>query len=412
MKIYKRGMLQRLLIILVILYSVMPIVSRVISTYLSTYFYMLVLVLLAVIIVFANRKRSLNRNAYFLLPFLGWKMLTLFITGESMIMWGYQSLIELIPIIIGVYILQYRRQEISMYGKVIVSAFIVTIVTTIVGLISNPGAARWLATVSSPDDPRYIMYGMQNMGGYELIYSVILLYPLVVFAYKQKKLNVVQTLCLSIGIFFLVLLSEYTTAFLLFLLTTLLFLVKRDLRKSHLVLLMIVAVIFSVLFSNAISQLLTGLAELLDSEIISTRLQALAGGRTGLETAEDNRMGLYLKSLNTFLSHPLFGTFLQGGTGIGGHSFILDMLAQYGMLGVAVLFCMYRKIYTLFYKQYSNRQGYGYVLWTFWQTLFLSCINTGMWLYVLTLYVPIILWIIYGVGEKSNENIVDCQYGS
>ena len=218
-------------------------------------------------------------------------------------------------------------------------------------------------------------------------------------------------MCLSIGVLTVVVLSEYTTAFLLYILTTMLFFVKRDLRKNHLILLLIVAVVFGIVLSDVVSSLLEGLADLMNSNVLSERLRALAGGRSGLEEAEDNRLELYMISLNTFMSHPLLGTFLRGGTGVGGHSFVLDIFARYGLVGATILYSMYKRIYMLFYKQLSLKEGYGYVLWLFGQTVFLSCVNTGMWLYVLTLYIPIILNIIYETGEK-NESIMDCKYRS
>lgn len=86
---------------------------------------------------------------------------------------------------------------------------------------------------------------------------------------------------------------------------------------------------------------------------------------------------------------------LKGGGGIGGHSFILDTIGLYGFLGIISLIFMYRKIYRLFFAPFRNKGGYGYVLWLFLQTILLSCVNTGMWLSVLALLAPIILYKIY-----------------
>ena len=69
------------------------------------------------------------------------------------------------------------------------------------------------------------------------------------------------------------------------------------------------------------------------------------------------------------------------------------------LMGAGILFFMYKKIYQWFYKPMQAEQGYGYILWIFVQAIFLSCVNTGMWLYVLTLYAPIFLYIICEKGE-------------
>lgn len=400
MHINRRALPKNLIIILVLLYSIMPVVARFISSTFSTYFYMVVILVLFAFIVFANARQSLNRNVYLLFPFVVWQILMMFVTREPIVVWGYQALLACLPVVLGVYILQYRQGEMRFFSKLICVAFVVTIITTIVGLQQYPDAARWLAAVSSSTDELLVLYEWKNIGGYNLVYSVVLLYPLLIFAYKQKKIGIVWASGLSVGIFVMLLMAEYTTALLLFLLTTTLFFVKRNLRGRDVVILISIAFMLCIVFSDSVSEFLFWLGEQLDSDTFTPRLYALAGGRTGLENAEDNRLELYTMSFNTFLRHPLLGTFLNGGFGSGGHSFILDTLAQFGLVGAMVMYFMYKRIYAIFYRPLKNEKGYGYVLWTFVQTILLSCINTGMWLYVLALYVPILVYTIYGKVEK------------
>ena len=165
--------------------------------------------------------------------------------------------------------------------------------------------------------------------------------------------------------------------------------------------LILISFLLCVVFSKYVSEFLLWLGETLNNDTFTPRLYALAGGKTGLEVSDDNRLLLYTSSLNTFFSNPLLGTFLQGGYGIGGHSFILDTLGQFGLAGAAVLYFMYTRLYVVFYKPLQTEEGYGYVLWTFIQAILLSAINTGMWLEVLALYVPILVYVIYGKVEKQ-----------
>ncbi len=399
MRIVKRTILQNLIIILVLCYSIMPIVSRFISFMFSTYFYMAVVVVLLLLILFARKRASLNRAVALILPFALWQILELVSTQKTLILGGYQAIITLLPILVGVYILEYRTYEIKFFSLIIFIAIAITITTTIVGLLENPEAARWLATVDSTEDPLLIFYNWKNMGGYEFVYSVVLLYPLVIFAYKRKKINLIGTIIITVGVWTLAILAEYTTALLLVIITTVLFFVKRNLRQRDIVLLVMFAVAVCVVFSDSVSNILMWLGDILDSNVLTPRLHALAGGRTGLEQVETKRLDLYLRSINTFLSNPLLGTFLKGGQGSGNHSFIFDTLAKFGLMGAGILFFMYKKIYQWFYKPMQAEQGYGYILWIFVQAIFLSCVNTGMWLYVLTLYAPIFLYIICEKGE-------------
>lgn len=391
---------KNLMIILVLLYSIMPAVPRFISTHLTTYFYMMILVFLAVAIVGTRRNDSLSWNIYILFPFAIWKVLEMTITSENFVMWGYQSLIALLPVILGIYILTYRKYEINFFGKLICLALIITVITTMLGLHQYPEAARWLAAVESSDSAQLILYEQKNIGGYDFVYTIVLLYPLIILAYKRKKLNPILVTIMTSGILIFLIYAEYTTALLFFLVTTTMFFMRRSFKERDVVMFAIVAIILCMIFSDEISQWLTWFADQLNSEIFSERLYALAGGTDGLAESESNRLELYMKSFNTFLNHPMLGTFLSGGYGSGGHSFILDMLAQFGLLGAVVLVYMYRRIFHLYYEKYRTEREYGYVLWTFVQAILLSVINTGMWLYVLTLYVPILLTLIYKRRES------------
>ena len=80
----------------------------------------------------------------------------------------------------------------------------------------------------------------------------------------------------------------------------------------------------------------------------------------------------------------------------GGHSFILDSLAHYGLVGAAILFFMYRAIYNEFYRPFSDKAGYGFVIYSFLMPLGLSVVNTGMWQQNLCVFMPMFLMAIYG----------------
>lgn len=85
----------------------------------------------------------------------------------------------------------------------------------------------------------------------------------------------------------------------------------------------------------------------------------------------------------------------------------MDTLAQMGILGGLLLFSMYKKIYNYFIAIFKTQAGYGYVLWAFLQTILLSIINTGMWLEILSMIMPILVANIYRYGEIDHENTLD-----
>lgn len=397
-----------LIFTLTIAYTIMPIVSRFISTYLTTYFYLLVVVIVFFGIVFGNKSVSLNEYAGgILLPFIIFQGLSFFTRTNSIVIWGYSVLLALLPIVIGYYVTQYRIKDVSFYSHAIIFMMLVTAITTSFGLIRFPYAARVLATISSSQDATAVTYNWYNIGGFEFIYFMVLLYPILIMAYKQRRVNLIFTIVGTVLIFATTILSEYTTALLLLIVSSSLFFVKRDLRKKDVFILLLIAVIFVVYFNDYVSQFLSYVGALTGSETMAERLNALAGGQVGLEASESNRIFLYRKSISTFFSHPLLGTFLSGGGGLGGHSFILDTLGKYGLIGVVLLFFMYRKLFKCFVQPFENESGYGFVLWTFVQAILLSCVNTGMWLEVIALMMPILVCVIYRYGETEYEDSVD-----
>lgn len=391
-----------------ILYIIMPILSRIISTYLTTYTYMIIVVLIMLGIVFANGVESLNEYCGgVLLPFILYNFLTFFTRSESSVLWGYSILLSLIPVVLGYFIVYKRGREVLYYRNIILAAFGITIITTCIGLIRFPFAARILATIESSSDASAVLYNWYNIGGYDFIYMVVLLYPLLILAYKRKKIGLIPTVISVIALFLMVVLSEYTTALLLLLITSLLFFIKRNPTSRDIVCFLIFSVVCMFVLEDFLSSFLQWVGSLTGSETMIERLNSLAGGQAGLEQSESNRIFLYERSIQTFFANPLFGTMLKGGGGVGGHSFILDTVGVYGIFGIALLFFMYRKIYRLFFEPFKNEDGYGYVLWLFLQSILLSCINTGMWLPVLTLFTPVILYKIYGYGEENYEGSLD-----
>lgn len=389
---------------LIIAYAIVPIVSRFISTYLTTYFYMLLILYTLSKIIFSRSIHGVDEYMTLLIPFICYEGLTFFIKESSILEWGYQVLLFLLPINLGYYILYDSHMEIEKLSKIICYALIITVITSVIGLIQYPSAARILATIESSQNEMAIVYDWHNIGGYDFVYTIVLLYPILIYAYKRKKISLIFTIIAVMGILMLILLAEYTIALLFFGVSSLLFFTKRDLRIRDVFIITIIAIIAIWKLDDVFSEFFRQLSNIINSKDISERLLALSGGVAGLEASDDNRILLYQKSINTFLQHPLFGSFIFKEYHIGGHSAILDCLAQFGIIGAGLLFFIYRKIYRIFVRPFAKSVGYGYLVWTFLQTIILSVLNTGFWIYVLTLYVPILACEINEMDGKENEN--------
>lgn len=389
---------------IVILNSTMPIVNQAISSYFSTYVYMAFTLFLFFVVLFRYGSESMNRVITICLPFVVYVIMTYFVKTDSVVLWGYQSLLFLQPIVLSEYLLYDTMDSKAGIGRTIFLSILITVISTIIGTIQYPYAARVLATIADSKDPLNVLYNWHNMGGYSFVYSVVLLYPLVIFSYKQKKIPLVISITLSVAIFALAIITEYATALLLITITTTLYFFKRDLKKKDIIILGVLMIVFGSFLSELISSFLQYMAGLLNSVTLQDRILALSGGTTALEALDDNRIELYREAFNIFLNHPIFGTMFGNGAGRGGHSQILITLAQHGIIGGLVMFCMYRKIYRLFFKPFSEVPGYGFYLWIYVEAIVLSLVNTSFFFPVLVLYAPVLFCYINGYANIYQDD--------
>ena len=389
------------LLVLIVLYTIVPFVSRFISSYLTTYFYMLTILLFVFLLLFYKGMETFNDCIILLFPFICWKLMQFLIWKGDIILWGYGALLDIIPLLAGYYLLTYSADKKNGYFVVLIlAALLVTVLTTILGCIEHEGASRYLASVEDSNEANAILYGWLNIGGYEFVYSVVLLHPLAIFAYKKGKIKRWMAILCSIATIALAINSEYTTAFLLSMVNCLLYFFKKDLTTKRLIILIVVSLLVFTILSGFLSRLLLWFAETIDSETMSLRLKMLAGGEGAIEDSDNNRLELYRRSFVTFINNPILGTFLNGGYGVGNHSFVLDMLGKFGLVGLTLLVFMYKTIYIRFFKPYKNLEGYGYVLWIFISTILLSSLNTGMWLSILALFAPALIRAIYSEERR------------
>ena len=381
-----------LLITLILLYSITAITPRLISRYLTTYFYLGVMVLCILLLMLSYEKKLSDEYVFLMIPFFMWKVWIYLVTSPSLVYWIYGVVLDFIPIVIGLSIAQkIDYKSIKFFSTIIILALIVTMITTFFGLLRYPNAARYLATVADSNEAQYIQYNMMNIGGYEFVYTTVLLYPLVIYAYKRGNINLFWTLIIVVFELIFIVTSAYTTALLLWIISTIFIFFRKNLKARNLIFVAVFALILLIGLSGLVSNGLKAIADLIGNDTISDRLYALAGGKTGLENAEDNRWELWMLSLNEFVKHPFFGNMSFEG---GGHSFFLDTLAEYGFFGGAMIGIVLVMIFRVFFMPYRNTKGYGYVVWMFIQTMILMVFNPTIWFYQLCLYIPVLLALI------------------
>lgn len=380
----------------ILLMMITPIVPRLTSKFLTTYFYMVIVVVAAVFTIISCSISNVRENIVLLLPFAAFEAVVMIsANSENVLLAGYQVLLFVLPVCIGYYLVT-NPFFVGYHSMMIIIVVAFTCVTTIIGCMVFPNASRILATGNTSITGTSLTYDIFNIGGYGFVYSTVLMYPLVILAFKAKKLHIIPTVAITALLYYMVIQTEYTFALLLLMLSTLLFFVKRNISIKRFILLMLGFFVVVLIFRVTIAALFSYIGNLLGNQTMVDKINAAFLGTDAVDNFDDDRGALYMKSLNLFLSQPLFGSLLGGSKNVGGHSFLLDALGTYGLVGGGLLAFMYRGIYRVFYKPLEHSTGYYLVFWSFIQPIILSVINTGMWVQNLCLYAPIMFCAIYG----------------
>ena len=405
-KANKDGKLNDIVITVLLVFYVLwrtPIVSY----YMNTYLAMMALVLLTVLVAFYDAKyfAGTPRVIIALIPFLlltiGDQFLMGATTSNSVVNVIWLIFLEVMPIFVGS-LLVHNKMDFAIKALVptIIVSHIVTAFTTYLGLLRFPEASRIMATGGTHFEKYYVY----NIGSFAFIYSLVLLHPLFVGYFRTRGRYVLSALTTVITAF-CVIESEYTTAMLLFILSCVAYFLptKSDSRLNQKRLTLIMVFLLVMLLMLPI--LLNALAELDALESSSEKLRDVAGLLQGREAEGKSvlaRQEVYSRSWKAFKSSPIIGVGLFGG-GSGGHSYLIDTLAKWGILGLAfVLWFLFtfRREYKLITKGSSV---YYYSVLFFVLVLLLCILNPKSWTYQLGFAAPILIYRTVNMNPKLSE---------
>ena len=283
---------------------------------------------------------------------------------------------------------------------IIVLGYAITAVTTIVGNAVFPQASRYLASVSSVD-LLYQRYVSRNIGSFTFSYEVVLMLPLLIYAIKEKTIPRFWSVALLVLSGIVVFVMEYTTALLVFAVSLLLFFIRRPTAKKIkiFVAMCITAVIIgSTLFIN----LFEWLGQTIENEEIASRMlfiaELLEGRISDVSASGVGRLEFYQTSLETFFNSSLLGGWNE--MPLGGHSFILDTLGNYGIFGGACIVAIYYALYRICLRPYKKEKIYPYLLWMYLVTIIMAIVNPKIYLFVFLCVVPVFARVIQSNGVK------------
>lgn len=386
---------------LIILHSMMPFVGRFISTFFTTY--LLLGVVLMIVYYFVQWEFSWWSNLLISLILIDVINLLYGVShGQPMTTALYGELLSFCPVLIGLRILSLPSDQTKTLFKVAAIALIITSLTTIRGLQIFPGASRMLATFQDSNNPLLIQFEWNNIGGFSFTYLLLTIYPIII-GYVREMYNKIWVKILLIWLFATYFISaEYATALTGFVLISSLWFVPKNFSYKKLFTLLGVVLVFFLIFKSILASLLYDFAGAINSNTLQARFLYMADGVSGVENTSSVglREDLLMTSLKNFLHSPVVGNWTRRG-GVGGHSYILDFISLYGIIGLILIIKSYKVIFTTFYVQYKDTPFYSYALMSFITAIILSIVNTGNHWFELTLLVPLAMKTMY--HSKSVE---------
>ena len=244
------------------------------------------------------------------------------------------------------------------FAQFLIVIVVFTIVTSAIVLWENPRAARALTSALDTKEALAEDYywGRKNVSSIYLFQGIATISPLFVSLIKKK--HVFFGLFGLIFSFFLLLRASFLIALFAMILGIIFAMLQNE--KKHPIFHMVIFIMALVMLFMPWEGILSFLADVINDDIISVRLNELSlllkvGSVIG-DTA--GRLEAYIQSITTLLHHPLgVGVYYfsqEAREFIGTHSQILDDLARYGIVAL-VFYCVFlRRYYVLIKEKWSK----------------------------------------------------------
>lgn len=368
----------------------MPVISYYVPIFIRM---MLWIIILSMIISKSNLKYTskifLKVLPIFLIPFLNIVYLSL--SGDIGITNRMYELMHLLMLpLISLFLINTGNKS-SSYRLVVILgiSYLITAITTYSGNILFPGASRLLATGMGDQVSLYKSFLKYNIGGFDFTYTIVLLIPIIIYLFKNSKHTKIIYLAILIVLIAVVIKTEYTTAFIFTITGLLVFFLPTTIKPKRLLPLIIIFLALSFVVTELLQSVLSWLSSTVSGENIALRLSSMSDMLSGKVVSDEsdlaNRSMHYTKSINDFLSSPFIGTGMNG----GGHSFLLDNMAKYGLFGLFLYIIMFRYIYKIFIKPFAKEKIYGHVIYVFLTYIALTIVNPQPYFILSTFLLPL-----------------------
>lgn len=321
-----------------------------------------------------------------------------------------------ICIILVLFMYYSRKQDYRILRNMAIETSILLVIVcirTIVALHMYSNISRLLATGT---DIKFM--NTFGVGGYAFIYGLSFVFVALVGVfikdkrYKNMNKENICLICMILLFGYTILKAQYLISYIIVFIGTLIILLNvNNIRK--LIAGIAISIITVCLLSYPLSKILLKISDGMKKESVKMRTIEIAMVLSGEDIQEtvdlSARLGHYGESINTFINHPAFGSLFRDKTDtIGGHSFVFDQLAEYGILGsIPAIIMLTSIIYYIFYELNTARS----------KEIYMACIVMFI-IFALTNTIKFvtIFYLIFGfipamlkVSEKGerNENSLD-----
>ncbi len=282
------------------------------------------------------------------------------------------------------------------------ACFVVTLVTTLIGNVKFPLISRHFVSGTTS---AYNTFGKEfeywNIGGFGFVYNSVAMIALLIYLRKKKKISFWFLLFVLLLEGCLLYCAQYLIAICGFLVIFPLAFFPYKSKKS--------IISYGVLMITMVSILLIVIAnfapQIIENMEASNLKRKLADIHTLLTTGKivgtvKGRVDVYMKSIDLIIKYPIFGSrFVRGAALNGEHSFTLDTIANYGLIGLGVLIIFYYCIWKML-NLYKDKKHVDILVVLFVLCIFIASINTDKYVFTLAFAFPL-------VSEGLERKILD-----
>ena len=261
--------------------------------------------------------------------------------------------------------------------KIILFSLVIDAITTLLALTIDPNISKIMATASANSN----LEGLKGVSGYSIIYSLVIIVPMLLYSIKELKTKSRLFLQLfTLLMMYFIFKSAYATALIALVLGIVVYLFLNTSKIFKVLLLPFILYLAVILINpNSIYDILIYLSDKIEIHQISIRFNQLADLILYGDNSGDAlyRLVLYRQSIDAFMQYPLTGIIIYNPNyALSGHSAFLDILGGIGLLGFIpyVLFLWYS--YKISINKTEHRKLKNAIRTSYIVFCFIGSINT------------------------------------